>query len=90
MPWIAFKNLKKVQVTYFDLLKPCPPFVRLSFAHGCCKPAMSKAEHLQKLSTPEVRAKNLMGQVFEAQKSSLRKKKEISNMREEKREKFNS
>ena len=21
MPWIAFKNLKKVQVTYFDLLE---------------------------------------------------------------------
>ena len=27
MPWIAFKNLKRVQVTYFDLLKLCPSFV---------------------------------------------------------------
>ena len=90
MPWIAFTNLKNVQVTFFDLLKLCPPFVRLSFALGCHKPAVSKAEHLQKLSTLEVRETNLVGQVFEARKSPLRKKKEISNMREDKREKFNS
>ena len=46
MPWIAFKNLKRVQVTYFDFLKPCSPFVHLSFALGYCKPAVSKAKHI--------------------------------------------
>ena len=71
MPWIAFKILKKVQVTYFDLLKLCPPFIRLSFTLGCCKPAVSKAEHLQKLSTIEARPKNLVGQVLKLENFPL-------------------
>ena len=54
MPWIAFKNLKKVQVTYFYLLKLYPPFVRLSFTLGCCKPAVSKVLDSTRGCTAEV------------------------------------
>ena len=53
---------------------------------GCSKPVVSKAEHLRKWSTPEVRPKNLMEQVFEAQKFSLRKKRECQNYERKKRE----
>ena len=82
----CFKKFKDNSSNLLWFLKHFPPFVRLSFALGCCKPVMSKAEHLQKQSTPEVRTKNLMGQVFEAQKFPLRKKVEISKI-ERRREK---
>ena len=58
----------------------------LSFALDCCKPAVSKAEHLWKWSTPEGRPKNLMGQVVEAWKLSLRKKGECQKLEAKKRE----
>ena len=86
MPWIAFKNLKRVQVTYFVFLKLCPSFVCLSFALGCSKTAVSKAEHLRKWSTPVGRPKNLMGQVYEAQKFSLRKRRGFQKLERKKRE----
>ena len=89
MPWIAFKNFQRVQVTYFDfktLFFAC----ELSFALGCSKLVVSKAEHLRKLSRLEARSKNLMGQVFEAQKFSLRKKKRMPKIEREEKRKFNS
>ncbi len=47
MPWIDFKNFKRIQVTYFDF-KTLFFVCELSFALGCRKPVVSKAEHLRK------------------------------------------
>ena len=82
----CFQNLKKVQVIYFDLLKICLLFVRLSFTLGCCKPAVSKTEHLYKLSTPETRPKNLVDQGYEARNFPLegRRNFEIDGEKREK------
>ena len=45
MPWIAFKNFKRVQVIYSDL-KTLFFVCELSFALSYSKPTVSKAEHL--------------------------------------------
>ena len=87
MSWIIFKNFKECSRNLlWSPLNLCPPFVCLSFALGCSKPVVTKAEHLRKWTTLEGRPKNLMGWVYEAWKFSLRKRRGFWNYERKKSE----